>query len=458
MESPSLPGDTKTMGDDGMVSFQFEPVEPEDIFDEPSQRLRGPRPTSDFGNSHPGEFFMLGQDQLPTPRASFPASTLRDLFPGPAFVIDEDDGPPMPFATPDRAVLDMLGQMDSAFTQNLLPIAHRAAGAGHTDDSCGPEIREYCRGAHSQLKCLGQNNDKISDKCREDIGKSVPFVCSDEMDTLCPVWHLEKGILDCLAKHLQMLQEDCRDAVVATHHLVSRAKSQKVSVTDPVTGAQKVNVPKQRETPQAPQQRDNLDGLVDRWIDGDWRFGSSVMKLPTQNLAKESPATSEAPDPHQGLSSEAHDVDEILKRVIDKMVPKISASAEKKAESAWKEKYMQLQAENEKLKIALQTGIGNSVSGAANITTIHKSDVQASDRINAPKSTKVAAVKELLLSKGATLVLLFLTAFVSLFMLRSQHITKLLGNYGEKVPLAGGVKCRPPGIAKAPGSQQIPEQ
>jgi len=435
-ELSGMPGDSTAMSDDGVVSFHFEPMDPEDIFDGPSQRLAGPSFTSGFGgmerSSHPGDIIMLGPEQLPTARASIPASTVRNLFPGPAFVFDEADGPPMPFATPDRAVLDMLEQMDSSFTRNLLPIAHRAAGAGHTDDSCGPEIREYCREAHSPLKCLGQNNVKISDQCREDIGKSVPFVCSDEMDTWCPIWHLEKGILDCLAKHLKELKEDCRDAVSATHHVISRAKSQKASVTDPVTGAQKVNVPKQKETP---QQRDNLDGLVDRWIDGSWRFGSSAaIELPTQNLTQESPGTSESP--------EAHDVDEILKRVVDRMVPKISASAEKEAESKWRDKYMQLEAENEKLKAALQ---GHSVSDAANVTTIHKADVQASDRINAPKSDKAAAVKELLPSNWATLVLLLLTAFVSLLMLRSERITKLFTKHGEKAPL---VEFRPPGVAE----------
>ena len=100
---------------------------------------------------------------------------------------------------------------------------------------------------------------------------------------------------------------------------------------------------------------------------------------------------------------------------------------------------MKLEAENKKLKAALQ---GHSVSDAANITTIHKAEVQASDRIYAPKSDKAAAVKELLLSKGAALVLLCLTAFVSLLMLRSQRITKLLARHGEKAPL---VESRPPG-------------
>jgi hypothetical protein len=141
-----------------------------------------------------------------------------------------------------------------------------------------------------------------------------------------------------------------------------------------------------------------------------------------------------------------------LKRVVDRMVPKISASAEKKAESAWRDKYMQLEAENKKLKAALQ---GHSVSGAANITTIHKADVQASDSINAPKSDKAAAVKELLLSKGAALVPLLLTACVSLLMLGSQRIKKNLARHGEKAPL---VESRPPPIVEAPGSQQIPDQ
>merc|ERR1719420_2941686 len=158
----------------------------------------------------------------------------------------EEDAPAMPFGAPDMAVMDMLQQMDDSFARNLLPVAHRAASAGKTPDSCGPELREYCRRAPSQLHCLGQNSDRISDKCRDDVGKSVPFVCSSAIDKFCNL--LNKGILDCLGGHLDNLEDSCRDAVRATRHVVARANTQRASVTDPVTGTRKVNVPSKKQS------------------------------------------------------------------------------------------------------------------------------------------------------------------------------------------------------------------
>lgn len=505
-------GDSKTLGDGGMVAFHFEPVDPEDVFDDQgessnAEAFRGGPPgktrldhisgshgresifdeasangisangnsgktlagrplhhkdiESFFDETMRGQFGLMDpssdpdniimmSEQVPIAPASIPASTLRNLFPGPGFVIEDDDTPPMPFGTPDMAVMDMLQQMDTSFAQNLLPIAHRAAGTGHTANSCGPEIREYCRRAPSQLHCLGQNNLKISDKCREDIGKSVPFACSSEIDKWCNL--LEKGILDCLGGHLQELQDDCRDAVVATHHVISRAKSQRASVIDPVTGTQKVNVPKPKQTPQ--QREANFDA----------QLGSSEA---TKTPGTKSPRPSDAQIYAQNGDAEK----DIIAKVIENMVPNISAQAEQKAESEWRDRYMKLQAEYEKLKAA-----GQHHPVAANITTMHTAEMQATDRINVPKSDKAAEIKDqskmqkdsgaetVFLSQGATLVFLLLTAGVSLVMLRSQHFSKLLAAHCEPAVGLPLVKFRPQGSSEvdcfvvASGSQQMPDQ
>jgi hypothetical protein len=530
-EPPSMLSDPETMGDSGMVTFQFEPMDPQDVFNDQSSEEEAfydsppgshghksifdeaanghSAKTFSAGSMHPKDmesFFddamstlereslahqgdrNLGPDDLimmsePLPNAaSIPASTLRSLFPGPGFIIEEDDAPPMAFGKPDMAVMDMLGQMDPSFAQDLLPIAHRAAGAGHKANSCEPDVREYCRWAPSHLHCLGQNSDKISDKCREDIGKSVPFACSSEIDKWCNI--LEKGILDCLGVHLKELQDDCHDAVVATHHVISKAKTHKASVTDPVTGTQKVNVPSQKQTPK--QREANIDAQLGKKTPDasaeqiDKKMGDIAKEINSKVIEKmvpkisaqaEQKAESEWRDKYMQLKAEldtkiGDTAKEINDKVIAKMVPKISAQAEQKAESDWRDKYMQLQAEHEKLQAdyAKLKGTAKSQPVTANITSSHKADMLATNRSDALKSDKASEIKEFVLSQAATIIGLSITAAVSLLMLRSQHISKLLAKHCEPLAAVPLVKPRSPCTSEvdrfvvAPGSQQTPTQ
>lgn len=168
---------------------------------------------------------------------------------------DARDGPGFP---PDAIIQDMMQQMDQAFREEVLPMARRAAGADGLPPSCGKEVKTYCKGAPSQLHCLGKHPNDISEACRKDVGKSVPFLCSDAIDAYCDV--LTGGILSCLAGQLSNLEGPCKDAVVATRHIISKTNTQKASITDPKSGQRKTI------TPQAnPQQREaSLDAKLAR--------------------------------------------------------------------------------------------------------------------------------------------------------------------------------------------------
>merc|ERR1719379_2945874 len=143
--------------------------------------------------------------------SSIPMSALQQLFPKPV-MIEEDDGPmkkgpggPQQRGPPiDVMLQSMMEDMDEAFRHNVLPAAEQAAGSGIAFDACKPEVKLHCRGASSQLHCLGKNADTISDVCRKSISKSVPFLCSSAIDQWCDV--LDVGILTCLNSHMPQLE------------------------------------------------------------------------------------------------------------------------------------------------------------------------------------------------------------------------------------------------------------
>mmetsp|Transcript_94746 Transcript_94746/g.294685 ORF Transcript_94746/g.294685 Transcript_94746/m.294685 type:complete len:383 (+) Transcript_94746:3-1151(+) len=186
---------------------------------------------------------ILLQGPMPGPqRSSVPVDVFRDLFPGPLVVEGPGSGPGMPFGGPDPMVLDMLQDMDRNFQDGLLPLVHGAnVGGARAPRSCQHDLQRHCSRARSQVHCLGQHKEDISEPCRKDVGKSVPFLCTKFIDQFCDV--LQKGILSCLGDHLKELDSQCSDAVIATQHVISKANTQKttVKVSNPVTGEQKVH-------------------------------------------------------------------------------------------------------------------------------------------------------------------------------------------------------------------------
>jgi len=162
-------------------------------------------------------------------RSSMPIGLFRDLFPGP-LVMEQDHGPrrATPLADPDPLVMDMLQSMNGDIQEALLPLIHDANKARTAPPSCDKDVQKHCGKERSQVHCLGQHQDDISDSCRKDISQSVPFLCSRAIDKFCDV--LQVGVLDCLSGHLGDLESQCKDSVVATRHVIAKVNTQKATV------------------------------------------------------------------------------------------------------------------------------------------------------------------------------------------------------------------------------------
>jgi len=242
-------------------------------------------------------------------RSSMPVGMLRDLFPGPvqmdprgpAPVVkdgrDAKGGHPLPFDRPDPVIMNMMQDLNKAFTNDMLPAIQKAAGADKVPNACQKEIEAHCQGAKSQLHCLGgKDYGQISQECRNDVGKSVPFVCSTEIDKYCDV--LEKGILSCLGEHVKDLNGPCRDSVTATQHVIKKANTQKVSLPDPLTGQRRVSVPSRGSgaLPAAgqPSREATLDARLAQMASG--VPGATPAKAASQPLAATSLLSSSTPN------------------------------------------------------------------------------------------------------------------------------------------------------------------
>jgi len=165
-------------------------------------------------------------------RSSMPIGLFRDLFPGP-LIMDQGHSArrATPFADPDPLVMDMLQAMNSNIQDALLPLIHDANKARTAaPPSCDRDVQKHCGKERSQVHCLGQHQDDISDSCRKDIGQSVPFRCSHAIDKFCDV--LQVGVLDCLSGHLEDLDAPCKDSVVATRHVIAKVNTQKATVKE----------------------------------------------------------------------------------------------------------------------------------------------------------------------------------------------------------------------------------
>lgn len=190
------------------------------------------------GDEPPPEMMMM--DEGPGPRGGpeqvegIPVDMLRQLFPPGQVVIEEDDGPvprgerPPPGA--DAMIKDLMQEMDQEMMQQMVPMAQQAAEE-RLPGSCSKEIKAHCRDAQSQLHCLGKYPAEISDGCRADIGKSVPFLCSEAIDEYCDV--LMGGILPCLSNQIKNLQGPCKDAVLATKKVIKQVNSKRPTTLAP---------------------------------------------------------------------------------------------------------------------------------------------------------------------------------------------------------------------------------
>jgi hypothetical protein len=184
------------------------------------------------GDEPPPEMMMMQEG--PGPRGGpedIPPEMLKQLFP-PGVIIEEDDGPgpprggrPPPGA--DAVIQDLMNEMDEALVQQV----NQQATENNLPSSCSKEVKAHCKDAKSKLHCLGKYNADISDGCRADVGKSVPFLCSEAIDNFCDV--LMGGILSCLGNQMNNLQGPCKDAVLATKKIIQKVNSKKASQAAP---------------------------------------------------------------------------------------------------------------------------------------------------------------------------------------------------------------------------------
>lgn len=156
---------------------------------------------------------------------------------------------PMPFDEPDPHVQGLIKDLDQTFL-HLMGNIQKASSNERMPNACNADLKKYCSGTNKKLHCLGAHAEEVSETCRKYVGKSLPFRCSSSIDKFCDV--LEDGILNCLGSHVQELPGECKDAVLATHHVISKANTQKASVVDVTSGAKLESKPSDVATTPAP--------------------------------------------------------------------------------------------------------------------------------------------------------------------------------------------------------------
>lgn len=256
------------------------------------------------GGAQPGfAIEIINEDAQPGP---IQAEAVRELFPGPVqFEFGADRGGAQSFQEPDPMVMDMLSSMDNVVQEVVAPVIHQMQPASMAPLSCQQEVSSLCPKARSQIHCLGQNSGVISDSCRRDVGKSVPFRCSSAIDKYCDI--LKAGILDCLHKHMDDVGADCKDAVLATSKAITALNTVKAVATP---------------APQALLAKHPDGRASDREKTLDSKLASLTTKGPSVvSMIKEAERQAE-----DQLAKDADKIESLLSQMSEKIGPKPSAA------------------------------------------------------------------------------------------------------------------------------------
>eukprot|EP00440_Ansanella_granifera_P029695 gb/GFBE01032255.1/.p1 GENE.gb/GFBE01032255.1/~~gb/GFBE01032255.1/.p1 ORF type:complete len:411 (+),score=100.11 gb/GFBE01032255.1/:1-1233(+) len=181
-----------------------------------------------MGGSPSGDFVIEFSSDKAEGLDKMHKQMLKDLFPGPLqFEVrtDSDDSGLGPFDAPDPLVMDMLSGVNTMMQDVMAPAIHKLDPVSYAPSSCQKDLAAHCAKARSQVHCLGRHSGDVSDNCRKDVGKSVPYLCSAEIDKHCDI--LQVGILDCLSKYESQLGDDCGDAVRTTSKVIAKLNSAK---------------------------------------------------------------------------------------------------------------------------------------------------------------------------------------------------------------------------------------
>ena len=148
------------------------------------------------------------------------------------------------------SVLDsILSELSRGFHSDFKPLARAVHEASRPLGAhpCEADVEKFCHAGHghdhtheSDLHCLGLHASEISESCAVEVQQSLPFMCSHEISHFCPSKKtINMSVLQCLEEQANMkvqLGSDCWDSVSATRAILSKMKTQSVSLVDKRTG------------------------------------------------------------------------------------------------------------------------------------------------------------------------------------------------------------------------------
>lgn len=159
-----------------------------------------------------------------------------------------DMGDPIADMIGDQILNSILSELSQGFHSETKPLLAGlnsiTRGEPHP---CEADIEKHCQDDHghghkheSELHCLGLHANDLSTGCAKEVQQSLPFMCSMEISHYCSARNtIEVSVLQCLEEKLDAgdpLGEDCKDSLSATRAVVTKMKTQTMSIVDKRTG------------------------------------------------------------------------------------------------------------------------------------------------------------------------------------------------------------------------------
>ena len=149
----------------------------------------------------------------------------------------------------DQIINSILSELSPGFHTNTKPLLTHvhAASRSNVPHPCIADLGKLCHEGHghnhkheSSLHCLGLHAEEISTECAKEVQQSLPFICSIEISLFCSSHStIEKSVLQCLEEQSdagQHIDGECKDSITATRAIVTRMKTQHMSLIDKRTG------------------------------------------------------------------------------------------------------------------------------------------------------------------------------------------------------------------------------
>jgi len=132
---------------------------------------------------------------------------------------------------------DIMSAMDAAIMAQILP------GLQHVQEEppCKQDEAKLCPRTvfKSALQCLGKYADQVSEKCKKDVKKSLPFNCADELSGGDGCDGVDESIISCLYKRIHghigpggvSVSDACKGSLLVTRSLLHKVNTMKTTVT-----------------------------------------------------------------------------------------------------------------------------------------------------------------------------------------------------------------------------------